>query len=172
MNAQLFEETRMAELDRATKDYEAAKGNYQRMVRQAISEKDLKKRDEYIKAIEAENNRLVRVVQGLIYAWSEGDAQYSDLAQNKVDGFEKELEDFRHDVEELRAGNDQLAQLKSVYNTLTNENLTERKTFYGYIIAIFVLLIIVFVFFVYSYASSVVSSVTETVSSAVAPQTV
>lgn len=169
MNAQLFEESRMSELDRATKDYEDAKGNYQRMVRQAISEKDPKKRDEYVKAIEAENIRLSRVVQGLVAAWSEGDLKYSDLAQNKVSDFEKELEDFRHDIEELRAGNDQLAQLKTLFNTLTNENASERKTFYGYIVAILVLLIIVFVFFVYSYASSVVSSVTETVSNVVSP---
>ncbi len=169
MNAKQFEESRITELDRANKDYEDAKGNYQRMVRQAISEKDPKKRDEYIKTIEAENIRLTRVVQGLVAAWTEGDTKYSDLAQNKVADFEKELEDFRHDIEELRSGNDQLAQLKTLFNTLTNENASDRKTFYGYIVAILVLLIIVFVFFVYSYASSVVSSVTETVSNVIAP---
>jgi hypothetical protein len=52
MNANSFEEERAAQLNRAMKDYETAKQNYQRLVRQAIAETNSQKRRELLQTVE------------------------------------------------------------------------------------------------------------------------
>jgi len=165
MNASLFEQTRMAELQQATRDYADAKQNYQRLVRSALQEPDSAKRVEDMKAIEAENARLITIVKVLMTAWSEGDLEQNELAKQKVIDLENELASFEEQTSKLAGKRDMIDQLKTVLSTLMNENASTKKTYYGYIVAILVLLIIVFIFFVYSYASSVVSTVTGAVSS-------
>ena len=165
MNASLFEQTRMAELEQATRDYADAKQNYQRLVRSALQEEDSTKRAQDLKAIGAENARLVTIVKGLMEAWSSADIQQNELSKQKIIDLENELANFEEQTSKLAGKRDMIDQLKTVLSTLTNENSSTRKTYYGYIVAILVLLIIVFIFFVYSYASSVVSTVTGAVSS-------
>ena len=165
MNASLFEQTRMAELQQATRDYSDAKQNYQRLVRSALQEQDSVKRTEDLKAIAAENNRLVTIVRGLMEAWSEGDLEQNELAKQKVIDLENELASFEEQTSTLSKKRDIIDQLKTVLATLLGENSSTKKTYYGYIIAILVLLIIVFILFVYSYASSAVSAITGAVSS-------
>jgi hypothetical protein len=171
MNANLFEQQRNAELSRAMKDYENAKQNYQRLVRQAVSEPDSTKRTEYLQAAEAENARLVKVVEGIIQVLSEGDSQGKMYPASSVDDLNDDLESYQSDLEFMRNSNDKIVQLRELLSTLTNESSNDRKQYYGYIVGILVLLIIVFVFFVYSYAASVINAVTETVTSVTAPVT-
>jgi hypothetical protein len=161
----------MAELQQATRDYADAKQNYQRLVRSALQEPDSAKRVEDMKAIEAENARLITIVKGLMSAWSEGDIEQNDLAKQKVIDLENELANFEEQTSKLAGKRDLIDQLKTVLSTLTNENSYTRKTYYGYIVAILVLLIIVFIFFVYSYASTVISTVTGAVETVTAPVT-
>lgn len=169
MRADVFEQTRDAELSQAMKDYENAKQNYQRLVRQAAYEINSTKRAEFIKAAEAENGRLIKIVQGLIQALREGEAQSKMFPPSKIDELEKELQKYKEEVEYIRGSNDKISQLRELLATVSNESSNERKQFYGYIVGILVLLIIVFVFFVYSYASSVISAVSETVTSIATP---
>lgn len=169
MRADVFEQTRDAELSQAMKDYENAKQNYQRLVRQATTEQDSTKRLEFIKAAEAENGRLIKIVQGLIQVLNEGDSQSKLFPPSKIDQLEKELQSYKEEVEYIRGSNDRISQLRELLASVSNESSNDRKQYYGYIVGILVLLIVVFVFFVYSYASSVINAVTETVSSVVAP---
>lgn len=166
MSADIFEETRMADLDRAMREYTAAKQNYQRMVRMALEEKDPAKRSEYLGAIRTENQRLVRVVEGLMAAWSEGNLQHSEKAQQKVIDLEQELQNFQKQLDSIQTKQDTIVQLQSVLTTLTSDNSTARTTYYGYIIAVLVLLVVVFIMFVYSYMSSAVSAITTSVTNA------
>lgn len=168
MSANLFEETRMADLDRATREYKSAKDNYERLVRLAIQEQDAAKRDELLGTIRAENDRLVRVVQTLTAAWAE--YADSDIAQQKQVDLEQEVQSFRRDLETLEKKRDRVSQLQSVLTSLTTENDKTRTTYYGYIVAVLVLLVLVFVLFVYSYASSVVSAVTTVAESIPVPE--
>ena len=167
MNASLFEQTRMAELQQATRDYADAKQNYQRLVRSSLQEPDSAQRAIDMKAFGAENARLVNIVKGLMSAWSEGDLEQNELAKQRVIDLENELANFEEQTSKLAGKRDMIDQLKTVLSTLTNENSYTRKTYYGYIVAILVLLIIVFIFFVYSYASTVVSTVTGAAESVV-----
>ena len=169
MRADVFEQTRDAELSRAMKDYENAKQNYQRLVRQAASETDSTRRSEFIKSAEAENARLIKIVEGLIQVLNEGEVHSKSFPPSKIDQLNKDLEHYKEEVEYIRGSNDRIAQLRELLASVSNESSNDRKQYYGYIVGILVLLIIVFVFFVYSYASSVISAVSETVSSVVAP---
>lgn len=151
MSGNLFEQTRMADLDRATREYADAKQNYQRLVRIAAQESDPVRREEQFKGIRAENARLVRVVEGLVAAWSEYD---TDLSSSTISNLDEELAQFKRDLSDIHHKQDTLVQLQAVLATLSGENDSARSTYYGYIIAVLVLLIIVFIIFVYSYASS------------------
>jgi hypothetical protein len=154
MSADLFEETRMADLQRATQEYQDARQNYQRLVRIAVQEKDRAKREDVMVAINKENTRLIKVVEGLVTAWSEGKLQYDDMASEKVETLEKQLEEFKEEIARLHDKQDSLIQLQSVLGTLTQETDTARTFYYAYIVAVLVLLVIVFIFFVYSYATT------------------
>lgn len=155
MSANLFEETRMSDLNRATGEYQNAKENYQRLLRLAIEEQDPARREEAIRGVQAENARLVRVVEGLAQGWSQYDTPAS---KDHLDELEQELEQFKEDMKTIRNRQDKVTQLKSVLSSLTSQNESDRNTYYGYIIAVLILLILVFIFFVYSYAASVISS--------------
>lgn len=170
MNANLFEQTRATELNQALRDYNDAKQNYQRMLRQALSENDSSKRTEALQAVEAENKRLVTVVEVLVRAITEGELQHKNQSE-QVEDLNKHIQQYKEDLEYMRGKSDKVIQLRELLATLTNESSNDRKQYYGYIVGILVLLIIVFVFFVYSYAASVINSVTETVASVTAPVT-
>lgn len=163
MSADLFEQTRQADLDRATKEYAVAKENYQRLVRLALQERDPVKREDQIKAIQAENARLVRVVEGLAAVHAEGGTEKD---QQKAKDLDDEIAEFQHDLELLQTKQDTITQLRGVLSTLTTENDSSKTTYYGTIIAVLVLLVVVFLFFVYSYVSSIAgwfsSAVAET----------
>jgi chromosome segregation ATPase len=165
MSVNLFEESRRQDLERAVAEYRDAKQNYQRMVRLALQEKDATRREEQIKAIEAENGRLVRVVEGLVAMYREGGGEEGGT-ETILDTLDDELAQFRQDLETLQSKQDTITQLHSVLTTLSNENEGTRTTYYGYIVAVLVMLVIVFVLFVYSYISTAVSAV-STVASAI-----
>jgi len=160
MSGNLFEQTRMTDLDKATREYGDAKQNYQRLVRIATQEPDPARREEQFKGIRAENARLVRVVEGLVAAWSEYD---TDLSSSMISNLDEELAQFKRDLSELHHKQDTVVQLQSVLATLSGENDSARSTYYGYIIAVLVLLIIVFIIFVYSYVSSAFTAIPEPV---------
>jgi hypothetical protein len=164
MNANLFEQNRAAQLNQAMVDYKNAKQNYQRLVRQAVSEQDTTKRGEALRALEAENKRLVTIVEGLVQALSEGDLQNTGYSQNTVDDLNAEIANYKEEIEYMRGKNDKVIQLRELLASLSQESSSDRKQYYGYIVGILVLLIVVFVFFVYSYAASVFSAVAEVVS--------
>lgn len=166
MSADLFEETRMSDLKRATQAYEDSKQNYQRLVRAALAETDPAARETALAAIAAENARLTQIVAGLAQAWSEGSVQEDNLAKQKVLDYQQELEEYKTQMESMHNKQDIIIKLKSILGSLTNENDLSKKSYYAYIIGVLALLIIVFVFFVYSYASSVMSAASSAVSAA------
>jgi hypothetical protein len=155
MSANLYEQTRKADLQRALAEYRDAKDNYQRLVRIALNEADPARRSEEVRAIEQENARLQRVVEGLMAAYSEGGLADDPEAQDTVIDLERELEAFKTRLGDVQKNKDRVVQLQTVLSTLTSETEKERSIYYGYIIAILVLLVIVFVLFVLSYWRSV-----------------
>ena len=84
MSADLYEQTRKADLERAMAEYKSAKENYQRLVRIALNESNPTRREEEMRAIEQENRRLQTVVEGLMTAWSEGKLADDPEAQDMV----------------------------------------------------------------------------------------
>ena len=164
MSANLYEQTRKADLQRALSEYRDAKDNYQRLVRIALNETDPARRSEEMKAITQENARLQRVVEGLMAAYSEGKLADDPEAQNIVIDLEQELDAFKKRLGDVQKNKDTVVQLQTVLGTLSSETEKERSIYYGYIIAILVLLVVVFVLFVLSYWRSVsadLSALTE-----------
>lgn len=155
MSANLYEQTRKADLQRALSEYRDAKDNYQRLVRIALDEKDPARRSEEMQAITQENARLQRVVEGLMAAYSEGKLADDPDAQNIVIDLEQELENFKKRLGDVQQNKDTVVQLQTVLSTLNSDTEKERSIYYGYIIAILVLLVTVFVLFVLSYWRSV-----------------
>ena len=161
MSADLYEQTRKADLERAMAEYKSAKENDQRLVRIALNESNPTRREEEMRAIEQENRRLQTVVEGLMTAWSEGKLADDPEAQDKVIDLEQELETFKKRLGSVQNNKDRVFQLQSVLSSLTSESEKEKSVYYGYIIAILILLVVVFVFFVMSYWRSVTASVQE-----------
>jgi hypothetical protein len=155
MSANLYEQTRKADLQRALTEYRDAKDNYQRLVRIALNETDPGRRSEEMQAITQENARLQRVVEGLMAAYSEGKLADDPEAQDIVIDLEQELDAFKRRLGDVQKNKDTVVQLQTVLGTLNSDTEKERSIYYGYIIAILVLLVVVFVLFVLSYWRSV-----------------
>jgi hypothetical protein len=167
MSANLFEKTRKVDLDKATAAYQDAKGNYQRLVRQAIAEPDATKRQDILNAIQSENARLTTVVNGLASEWKQYNTENEEDSPIDLD---EEVSKFKEDLEMLRHNRDEVSKLNILYNTLTQGNATSKTTYYGYIVAVLILLVVVFVLFIISYMSTGISSGISSAVEAITPQ--
>ena len=158
-------QTEFIDLERATREYRHARENYHKLVRIALEETNLKKQEESLKAMRNENKRLVQIVENLVQAWSE--LKQDERSHTEVDTLKEDIKEFKKEMAKLQKGRDTLVQLQSVLNTLMSENAGARTTYYGYIIAVLILLVLVFVFFVSSYMRSMIVAVTSSATSAV-----
>jgi hypothetical protein len=166
MSSDLFEEERLSDLRRATQTYQDAKQNYQRLVRQALNEKDSSKRTDLLNAISTENGRLMGVVQQLMTAWSQGALQETNEAKRHVIDLEKELQKFKDSIQLLQDKQDSVVQLQNVLTSLTGEVDTNKTYYYGYIVAVLIMLVVVFMLFLFSYVKTAASAVSEIVTPA------
>ena len=148
MSSNLFEEQRLGDLRRATQTYEDAKQNYQRLVRLALNEQDSKKRSDLYDAITTENGRLIGVVQQLMTAWSQGS---SDDSEEQVVNLDKELQEFRQNIQRFQDKQDSVVQLQNVLASVSGQSESNKTYYYGYIVAVLVMLVVVFVLFLFSY---------------------
>jgi hypothetical protein len=160
-SSSVYRETRLADLQRASDEYEVAKQNYQRLVRVAVSEQDPVKRDEILRTIEAENQRLTRVVEGLLTAFSQTQ-EYMNSTDTPTIDLQAELDAYKQQLDAIHADQDKVVQLNTVLNTYSYQNDSDRQTYYGYIIAVLVMLVIVFILFVFSYVFGSGSITTST----------
>uniref|UniRef100_A0A6C0I5X7 Uncharacterized protein n=1 Tax=viral metagenome TaxID=1070528 RepID=A0A6C0I5X7_9ZZZZ len=151
MSSDLFEQQRLGDLQRATQTYEDAKQNYQRLVRLALKEQDSKKRSDLYDAITTENGRLIGVVQQLMTAWSQGANQTNDDAQEQVVNLDKELQEFRQNMQRFQDKQDSVVQLQNVLSSVSGQSDTNKTYYYGYIVAVLVMLVVVFMLFIFSY---------------------
>jgi hypothetical protein len=164
MSSDLFEQQRLSDLQRATQTYQDAKQNYQRLVRQALNEKDSSKRTDLLNAITTENGRLMGVVQQLMTAWSQGALEENDEAQRQVVDLDKQLQEFKNSIQLLQDKQDSVVQLQNVLTSLTGEVDTNKTYYYGYIVAVLIMLVVVFVLFLFSYFKTAASAVSEAIS--------
>ena len=151
MSSDLFEQQRLGDLQRATQTYQDAKQNYQRLVRLALNEKDSKKRSDLYDAITTENGRLIGVVQQLMTAWSQGANQTNEDAQEQVVNLDKELQEFKQNMQRFQDKQDSVVQLQNVLSSVSGQADTNKTYYYGYIVAVLVMLVVVFILFLFSY---------------------
>jgi VIT1/CCC1 family predicted Fe2+/Mn2+ transporter len=153
-------------METALESYKTVKDGYTQLLRSAVY-KTGKERTDALNALENQNRRLQEAVQNLLKIYDSGKSKLGEFSEYSVDGLKKDLEKYKKDLSELQGGRDELSTLQSVYSTSQTSLITDRYTYFAYIIAVLVLLIVDFIMFVVlsfsgssSSSSSDVSSVT------------
>ena len=134
-------------MEEALKSYKSVKDGYVQLLRSAIY-KTGSEREDALNALENQNKRLQSAVKKLLEIYESGKSKLDEYSKYNVEGLHRDLDKYKKDLAELEAGRDELSTLQGIYGASQTEIITDRYTYFGYIIAVLVLLIIDFVLFV------------------------
>jgi predicted RNase H-like nuclease (RuvC/YqgF family) len=160
MDSEVYQQTQSGKLASAMKQYTIVSEGYMRLVRIALTSEPAK-RKEILITLENENKRLQEIVEKLLTMWNDDKARATEYGKYKISELRKRLQDYKHQMEELKTAQDELVKLQILNQTIQGENKQDRTMYFGYIIACLVLLVLVFVMYVYTSfsATSVLSPV-------------
>ncbi|NBR60538.1 hypothetical protein EB118_04045 [bacterium] len=162
MDSEVYQETNSAQLASAMQQYKIVSEGYVRLVRLGL-ESPPDKRADFISTLEKENQRLQRIVEGLLHMWEGDKAKLTEYGKYKISELRKRLEEYKKELEELKNAQDELVKLQILNQSVQTQNTQDRMVYFGYIIACLVLLILVFVLFVYtSFSTSRTTATTAT----------
>jgi hypothetical protein len=136
-----------SELREALQSYTTVKDGYTQLLRSAA----YKTGDERLRALNAlenQNIRLQHAVKTLLKIWESGHSKLEQYSEFTIEGLREDLERYKKELSELQTGQDELSKLKTVYGSTQTDLQAQRYTYFAYIIAVLVLLIIDFVLFV------------------------
>jgi len=132
----------------ALREYTTVKDGYTQLLRSAVYKTGTERTDA-LKALENQNHRLQEAVRRLLIMYESGkDKLESEYSQYTVDGLRKDLEKYKKDLAELQNGRDELTRLQTIYGSTQADAVSQRYTYFAYIIAVLVLLVIDFALFV------------------------
>lgn len=167
MDSDVYRETQSSQLASAMEQYRIVSEGYLRLVRLAL-QSEPSKRAEILNTIENENKRLQAIVEKLIQMWNSDKTKLTEYGKYKISDLRKALDKYRKEMEELKSAQDELVKLQILNQSIQGVNKQERTTYFGYIIACLVLLVLVFVMFVYTSYSGT-SKMSSPVTTAVLP---
>jgi hypothetical protein len=127
--------------------YRAVKDGYMELVRLAAY-KSGEERKRALDALENQNQRLQNAVLTILEAWKRGNAKLEEYSEDTIDGLREDLEMYKRQLDDFRASRDELTRLQIVYGSSQSDTTAQKYTYYAYIIAVLVLLVIDFILFV------------------------
>lgn len=134
-------------METALESYKTVKDGYTQLLRSAAY-KTGKERTDALNALENQNRRLQEAVQNLLKIYESGKSKLDEFSAYSVESLQKDLEKYKKDLSDLQGSRDELSTLQSVYSSTQTDLITDRYTYFAYIIAVLVLLIIDFALFV------------------------
>lgn len=134
-------------MEEALRSYRSVKDGYVQLLRSAAY-KTGTERQEAINALENQNRRLQEAVQRLLHIYETGKSDLSQYSGYTAEALQSDLDKYKKDLKEMEASRDDLATLQGIYGASQSDIITDRYTYFGYIIVVLVLLIIDFVLFV------------------------
>jgi len=134
-------------MEEALKSYNTVKDGYTQLLRSAAYKTGVERKDA-LNALENQNIRLQDAVRTLLRILERGRSELEMYSEYTVDGLREDLERYKKELAELQNGRDELTKLQTVYSSTQADMTVQRYTYFAYIIAVLVLLIIDFVLFV------------------------
>ena len=157
-------------IDDTMKEYQTARASYVALLKTVYAENDPAKRNVSIAQVRVQNEKLVGIAQSLLSQW---DALNRTPATNQsLSELRDDLVRYQQDLETMKGLKDETTRLNMMYNDITGDVSANRITYYMYIIAVFVLLLLMFVLFALrSILGGVASTVETAVNTALEPST-
>ena len=134
-------------MEEALKAYRSIKDGYVQLIRSAVY-KTGSERTDALNALENQNKRLQGAVNKLLEIYESDKSKLDKYSGYTAEGLRKDLDKYKKDLADMEAGRDELSTLQGIYGASQTEIITDRYTYFAYIIAVLVLLIIDFVLFV------------------------
>lgn len=150
MDAEVFYQTRSEQIAKAMTSYENARTAYQQSLSAALAEDDPDKRQVLLQNVTQQNQNLTTIVQGILTALETAqqdagvptDATSQDLAN--------QLESYKQQLDTIHRHGDHIQKLRELLNQATSSANAAQSYYFGYLIAILVLLVAILVMFLFS----------------------
>jgi hypothetical protein len=127
--------------------YGSLRDQYVRMIDTALREQDSAKRTAMMPQITAANQQLVALVTSIQAVYNQGQ---SVLSAQPTGDLQSALDKYKEQLEELRTDEDELVKLNRLYKDIQSQGVVPQTTYYAWILAILLMLIVVFFMFVAS----------------------
>ena len=134
-------------MEEALKSYKSVKDGYIQLLRTAAY-KTGAERQEALNSIENQNRRLQDAVVKLLEIYETGKSKLDQYSGYTAEGLKADLEKYKKDLNEMKTSRDDLSTLQGIYGASQTDIIADRYTYYGYIIAVLIFLIIDFALFV------------------------
>ncbi len=146
----MFQETRSEQIARAMTSYENARQGYQQTLNAALAEPDPAQRQQLLSSVATQNQQLQNIVQVISGQLNTGEQELQDYASATGQSLDEQLKTYRHQLETLQKHGDQTQKLQELLAQSTAE-VTKAETYYfGYLVAILVLIVLLLGFFLFS----------------------
>ena len=149
MDPEVYDHTKSRELATSMSSYGSVKSGYVRMIRDALRQKDGKRRAADLQTIVQTNEKLSSAVNRLLRIWTEGNRELNTFSKYKIRDLKNDLQLYKKQLGELKSLRDESTKLKSLKTSLEKNTFTNQMSYYGLIVGALVLLLVVFVLFVY-----------------------
>lgn len=150
MDVQVFQETRSEEIARAMTSYENARQGYQQTLNAALAEPDPVQRAQLLGNVATQNQQLQNIIQVISGQLNAGEQELQDYTSATGQSLDEQLKTYRHQLDTLQKHGDRNQQLQELLAQSTTDVTKAETYYYGYLVAILVLIVLLLGFFLVS----------------------
>lgn len=147
----MFQKTRETQLASAMSQYQNARTAYEQLLNSAASEQDPTTRATMVQQLQQQNQQLSTVVSGILTAIQAGQEQSQQLGPigSTEQTLQQHLETYHKQMDELSKARNDASKLRSLLDQTQQAASRAEGYYFGYLIAILVLLVAILVMFMF-----------------------
>lgn len=150
MDVQVFQQTRSEQIAKAMASYENARQGYQQTLTAALSEQDPAQRQVLLQSVATQNQQLQSIVEVIQGQLAVGDQTIQDYASSTGQSLEEQLQTYKQQLDALQSHGDRIQKLQDLVSQTSAEVTKAESYYFGYLIAILVLIVLLLGFFLFS----------------------
>lgn len=150
MDVQVFQQTRSEQIAKAMSSYENARQAYQQTLTAALSEQDPAQRQTLLQSVATQNQQLQGIIEVIQGQLAVGNQTLQDYSSSTGQSLEEQLITYKHQLDALQTHGDRVQKLQDLLAQSTAQVTKAEQYYFGYLIAILVLIVLLLGFFLVS----------------------
>lgn len=150
MDVSSYEQTHSEQLAKAMSQYENARQAYMQSLNAALDEQDPAQRATLLQGVVQQNQQLMTIIQSIVSYIDTGSQELKTSAADTGKTLKQQLETYKHQLDSIQRHGDQIQKLRELLSQATSATKTAESYYFGYLIAILVLVALILVMFLFS----------------------